>query len=105
MTNVQVTSSITVSEIPEINPSEIVYQPSYEDLFRYETDPHLPESERGTLTTLGAVSVDTGKFTGRSAKDKYFVEEALTRDNLWWGEVNQKISSSTFDELLMMYPS
>jgi len=47
----------------------------------------------------GAVMVDTGIYTGRSPKDKYFVEEDTSKDNLWWGEVNQKIDSSTFDEL------
>ena len=47
----------------------------------------------------GAVMVDTGIYTGRSPKDKYFVEENSSKDNLWWGEVNQKIDSSVFDEL------
>ena len=47
----------------------------------------------------GAVMVDTGIYTGRSPKDKYFVEENSSKDNLWWGEVNQKIDSYVFDEL------
>jgi len=47
----------------------------------------------------GAVMVDTGIYTGRSPKDKYFVEEQTSKNNLWWGEVNQKIDSSIFDEL------
>ena len=47
----------------------------------------------------GAVMVDTGIYTGRSPKDKYFVEEDTSKDNLWWGEVNQKIDSSIFDLL------
>ena len=50
----------------------------------------------------GAVMVDTGIYTGRSPKDKYFVEEDLTKGNLWWGEVNQKIDSSVFDELFSL---
>jgi len=51
------------------------------------------------MTMNGAVMVDTGIYTGRSPKDKYFVEENTSKDNLWWGEVNQKIDSSIFDIL------
>ena len=47
----------------------------------------------------GAAMVDTGIYTGRSPKDKYFVVEDTSKDNLWWGEVNQKVDSDTFDEL------
>ena len=47
----------------------------------------------------GAINVDTGKYTGRSPKDKYFVEENSSKDNMWWGEVNQKVDVSVFDEL------
>ena len=46
--------------------------------------------------------VDTGIYTGRSPKDKYFVVEDMSKDNLWWGTVNQKIDSSIFDELLSL---
>ena len=51
------------------------------------------------MSMNGAVMVDTGIYTGRSPKDKYFVEEDLTKDNIWWGEVNQKLSAEVFDEL------
>ena len=47
----------------------------------------------------GASMVDTGVYTGRSPKDKYFVEEDTSKDNIWWGEVNQKIDVSIFNEL------
>ena len=50
---------------------ELFYNLSYDELFRHETDPALQGFERGIVTTLGAVSVDTGVFTGRSPKDKY----------------------------------
>ena len=53
----------------------------------------------GVMGMKGAVMVDTGIYTGRSPKDKYFVEEDMSKDNLWWGEVNQKIDASIFDEL------
>ena len=47
----------------------------------------------------GAVMVDTGEYTGRSPKDKYFVVEPISEDKLWWGPVNSKIDSSIFEEL------
>lgn len=66
--------------------NEIVYNPSYEQLFAEETRTDLPTLERGTLTQLGAVNVDTGEFTGRSPKDKYIVRDDTTRDTVWWSD-------------------
>ncbi|MDC9598135.1 phosphoenolpyruvate carboxykinase (ATP) [Xenorhabdus anantnagensis] len=66
--------------------SEIVYNPSYELLFSEETQSSLQGYERGTLTNLGAVAVDTGIFTGRSPKDKYIVRDDVTRDTVWWAD-------------------
>ena len=45
---------------------DIVYNPSYDLLYQEELDPSLTGYERGVLTNLGAVAVDTGIFTGRS---------------------------------------
>ena len=47
----------------------------------------------------GATMVDTGEYTGRSPKDKYFVVESTSKDKLWWGPVNAKVDLSIFDEL------
>lgn len=66
--------------------AEVVYNPSYELLFKEETKPGLEGYERGTVTTLGAVAVDTGIFTGRSPKDKYIVRDDVTRDTVWWAD-------------------
>ncbi|CAI0748258.1 phosphoenolpyruvate carboxykinase (ATP) [Serratia entomophila] len=66
--------------------TEIVHNPSYEQLFAEETRADLPPLERGTLTQLGAVNVDTGEFTGRSPKDKYIVRDDTTRDTVWWSD-------------------
>ncbi len=63
---------------------EIVYNPSYEMLFNEEMNPELTGFEKGKLTKLGAVSVDTGIFTGRSPKDKYIVMDENTKDTVWW---------------------
>nr|WP_167370574.1 phosphoenolpyruvate carboxykinase (ATP) [Pasteurella testudinis] len=64
--------------------TEVVYNPSYEFLFEEETKADLQGYEKGTLTTTGAVAVDTGIFTGRSPKDKYIVLDDKTKDTVWW---------------------
>ncbi|WP_409308524.1 phosphoenolpyruvate carboxykinase (ATP) [Pectobacterium sp. B1J-3] len=65
---------------------EIVYNPSYDFLFKEELSPTLQGYERGIETQLGAVAVDTGIFTGRSPKDKYIVRDEVTRDTVWWSD-------------------
>lgn len=81
--------SITLKELEKYgihDVTEVVYNPSYELLFTEETKPGLEGYERGTVTTLGAVAVDTGIFTGRSPKDKYIVRDDVTRDTVWWAD-------------------
>ncbi|KAA0964799.1 phosphoenolpyruvate carboxykinase (ATP) [Sporosarcina sp. ANT_H38] len=51
------------------------------------------------LTSDGAITAQTGKYTGRSPKDKYIVEEASSKDKIDWGNVNRPISSEIFDSL------
>ena len=63
---------------------EVIYNPSYEELFEAEMNPELTGYEKGTLTELGAVNVMTGIYTGRSPKDKYFVMDDVSRDTVWW---------------------
>jgi phosphoenolpyruvate carboxykinase (ATP) len=53
----------------------------------------------GRLAEGGPLVVDTGKFTGRSPKDKFLVDEPSSTDRIWWGEVNQKLAESSFDGL------
>ncbi len=66
------------------NPKEIIYNPSYDELYEYELSPSLKGYEKGYKTELGAINVMTGKFTGRSPKDKYIVMDDITRDTIWW---------------------
>ena len=64
--------------------TEIVYNPSYEQLFKDEMDPSLTGYDKGVLTELGAVNVMTGIYTGRSPKDKYIVMDENSKDTVWW---------------------
>ncbi|MGP4072963.1 phosphoenolpyruvate carboxykinase (ATP) [Piscibacillus sp. B03] len=52
--------------------------------------------EEGMLTSTGAVRATTGKYTGRSPKDKFIVEDEETKDKVDWGSVNQPISEDIF---------
>ncbi len=63
---------------------EIVYNPTYEQLFEAETDPSLEGYEKGQLTELDAVNVMTGIYTGRSPKDKFIVMDDNSKDTVWW---------------------
>lgn len=63
---------------------EIVHNPSYEELFKEETDPALEGYEKGQVSELGAVNVMTGIYTGRSPKDKFIVVDDNSKDTVWW---------------------
>ncbi len=63
---------------------EIIYNPSYEQLFEDEMDPALEGYDKGQLTELGAVNVMTGVYTGRSPKDKFIVMDEKSKDTVWW---------------------
>ena len=70
---------------------------SYEDLASHEknnNEGNFVEAEYGNT-----FAVDTGKFTGRSPKDKWIVKQQPSEDNFWWGEVNQPMEPEVFDEL------
>ena len=64
--------------------TEIVYNPSFEQLFAEETKPTLEGFEKGQETELGAVNVMTGVYTGRSPKDKFIVFDETSKDTVWW---------------------
>lgn len=76
------------------NVSEVVYNPSYEQLYKEEMDPSLEGFEVGVESEFGAVKVDTGIFTGRSPKDKYIVLDEMTRDTVWWKSETAKSSDN-----------
>ena len=100
----QITKSISLEQYGIVNVTEIIHNPSFELLYNEELNPNLEGYEKGQLSQLGAVNVLTGEFTGRSPKDKYIVEDAITKDTIWWNNQkapndNKPISSATWNAL------
>ena len=77
-------SKIDLAKYGITGTTEIVYNPSYEELFAEETKPALEGYEKGQVSELGAVNVMTGIYTGRSPKDKYIVMDDNSKDTVWW---------------------
>lgn len=57
------------------------------------------KSDQGQLSSTGALVVKTGKFTGRSPKDRFIVEDEITRGTVDWGDINIPINPESFDAL------
>jgi phosphoenolpyruvate carboxykinase (ATP) len=55
--------------------------------------------KQGVQTSTGALAIRTGEFTGRSPKDRFIVKDAITKDRVWWGDVNIPFSAQNFDLL------
>ena len=77
-------AQIDLSKYGILGATEIIHNPSYEELFEAEMDPSLEGFEKGQLTELGAVNVMTGIYTGRSPKDKFIVMDENSKDTVWW---------------------
>ncbi|RXR24606.1 phosphoenolpyruvate carboxykinase (ATP) [Flavobacterium stagni] len=100
----QFTKTISLEKYGITNVQEIVYNPSYEQLYNEELSPELSGYEKGQLSELGAVNVMTGEFTGRSPKDKYIVKDSVTENTIWWNSDkaandNKPISTDTWNAL------
>jgi len=77
------------------NAQEIFHNLSFDELIEHEL-----RNGECALTSSGATTVDTGIFTGRSPKDKYFVNEDPSNKYIAWGDVNKPIDKTIFNELL-----
>ncbi len=84
MENLKKTIVNSLEKIGITNISELIHNPSYEQLYEEEMKSELEGFEKGQLSELDAVNVMTGIFTGRSPKDKFIVKDDVTRDTMWW---------------------
>ena len=90
-------SKLDLSKYGITGVKEIVYNPSYDELFKAETDPSLTGYEKGQETELGAVNVMTGVYTGRSPKDKFFVMDETSKNTVWWTSEEYKNDNKPVD--------
>ena len=77
-------AAVDLSKYGITDVTEIIHNPSFEDLYKYEMDPSLEGFDKGVETELGAVNVMTGVYTGRSPKDKFIVMDENSKDTVWW---------------------
>ena len=57
------------------------------------------QKRQGKESSLGAIAVNTGEFTGRSPMDRFIVKDNITKDEIWWGDINIPFESEKFDKL------
>ncbi len=91
---------MNLTELEELglkNVGKVYHNLGYDELLKHELD-----NNECALTTQGATTVDTGVFTGRSPKDKYFVDRDPSNKNIAWGDVNKKVSAEVFQEILVI---
>ncbi len=77
-----------------IKSAKVNYQLSPDELHKITI-----EKGQGIEANSGALSVNTGEFTGRSPKDRFIVKDDITRDHVWWGNVNIPFPTDMFDKL------
>ena len=58
------------------------------------------EKEGAKVSSTGALMIDTGIFTGRSPKDKFFVNQDPSNKYIAWGDINHKVSKEVYEDLL-----
>ena len=75
---------LDLSQYGILDTTEVIYNPSYEQLYEEETNPELTGFDVGYKTELDAINVMTGEYTGRSPKDKYIVVDKNSLHTVWW---------------------
>ncbi|MBU2939042.1 phosphoenolpyruvate carboxykinase (ATP) [Lacinutrix sp. C3R15] len=89
----QLTKSISLEKYG-IKNAKINYQLSPEKLHEITV-----EKKQGVTSSSGALAVNTGEFTGRSPKDRFIVKDDITKDKVWWGNINIPFDSEKFEKL------
>ena len=89
----QVTKTISLKNYG-INSGSVHYQLSPEQLHD-----QTMALQQGVEASSGALAINTGEFTGRSPKDRFIVKDNITKDKIWWGDINIPFSPTAFDKL------
>jgi phosphoenolpyruvate carboxykinase (ATP) len=89
----QATKTISLNNYG-IKNAKVNYQLSPDELHKITI-----EKGQGVEANSGALAVNTGEFTGRSPKDRFIVKDDITRDKVWWGNINIPFPTDKFDKL------
>ena len=89
----QVTKTISLKALG-ITSKSVYYQLSPEQLHDQTI-----ALQQGVEASSGALAINTGEFTGRSPKDRFIVKDSITKDKIWWGDINIPFSPTAFDKL------
>ncbi|WP_439131755.1 phosphoenolpyruvate carboxykinase (ATP), partial [Polaribacter sp.] len=57
------------------------------------------QKKLGFESSLGAIAVNTGEFTGRSPMDRFIVKDEITKDKVWWSNINLPFEEDKFERL------
>lgn len=87
------TKSISLADLG-IENATVRYQLSSSELHQITL-----EKGQGKESSLGAIAVNTGEFTGRSPMDRFIVKDDITKDEIWWGDINIPFDPEKFDKL------
>ncbi|CAL65094.1 phosphoenolpyruvate carboxykinase (ATP) [Christiangramia forsetii] len=91
--NTQITKTISLEDYG-IKNATVHYQLSPEELHNKTI-----KLGQGVESSSGALAVNTGEFTGRSPKDRFIVKDEVTKDKVWWGDINIPFDTKKFDSL------
>ncbi len=91
--NTHTTKSISLQEYGIID-AKVNYQLSPDQLHNSTIS-----KGQGVEASSGALAVNTGEFTGRSPKDRFIVKDDVTKDRVWWGNINIPFDSDKFESL------
>lgn len=98
----ELVSKLGLDKIGITSADKVFHNLSYDELYHHEIEADPDTYERGRITKCGAIAVDTGRFTGRSPKDKYIVRHPDSESNVWWsgtGSDNHEISPTVWKHL------
>ena len=93
LANKQITKTIALNKYG-IKNANAHYQLSPQELHELTI-----EKGQGVEANSGALAVNTGEFTGRSPKDRFIVKDEVTKDEVWWGDINIPFEPAKFDAL------
>ncbi|MFN5175460.1 MAG: phosphoenolpyruvate carboxykinase (ATP), partial [Ignavibacteria bacterium] len=91
-TNEEIKESLNGQGISHLN--EVFYNLSRAELYE-----HAISNAEAELTEHGALLAITVPHTGRSANDKFLVEESTSTEHVWWGKVNKPFPQERFNAL------